>query len=242
MNLKCICSGSKGNCYLLQSSDGETLILDAGADIMALKIGLGFNLQQVVGACVTHCHTDHSKSVRDLRKMGLNVWCPYESDEPELKPQNFGKFTVFPLPLMDKEFRTWQHSNADGTECKCYGFYILHKEMGEMLYFTDTKLMVWNMSKRKINHILIATNYDQRHIFDTEAKRKHVLTGHMSVQNACDWLKQNSTQYLQNVIACHLSDSSCDGGEVLKMLKETVRCNVYIARSGLNVSLNEIPF
>lgn len=30
MTLKCICSGSSGNCYTLTSNSGETLILDCG--------------------------------------------------------------------------------------------------------------------------------------------------------------------------------------------------------------------
>ena len=37
MTLKCINSGSSGNCYTLTSNSGETLILDCGIPIERLK-------------------------------------------------------------------------------------------------------------------------------------------------------------------------------------------------------------
>lgn len=55
MKLKCLASGSSGNCYLL-SSDTETLILDCGIPIMEIKKGLNFDLGGIVGVVVTHAH------------------------------------------------------------------------------------------------------------------------------------------------------------------------------------------
>ena len=51
MTLKCIGSGSSGNCYLLISDNGETLILDCGLPIKEIKKGLDWNIKNVVG-CV----------------------------------------------------------------------------------------------------------------------------------------------------------------------------------------------
>ena len=39
MKLKCIATGSSGNCYLLTSDSGETLILDCGIPILAPYLG-----------------------------------------------------------------------------------------------------------------------------------------------------------------------------------------------------------
>lgn len=69
MKLKCLGSGSSGNCYLLTADNGETLLLDAGLPIMDIKRGLGWNVKNVVGAVVTHHHKDHSQSVVDLEVM-----------------------------------------------------------------------------------------------------------------------------------------------------------------------------
>lgn len=66
MKLKCIATGSSGNCYTLTADNGETLILDAGIGIRDIKKGLNWNIRNVVGCIVSHAHSDHSKSVKDL--------------------------------------------------------------------------------------------------------------------------------------------------------------------------------
>lgn len=55
MKLICCGSGSLGNTYLLVSEDG-TLVLDAGVPFREVKVALGFNIRQIVGAVVTHEH------------------------------------------------------------------------------------------------------------------------------------------------------------------------------------------
>ena len=56
MTLKCIGSGSSGNCYILTCCN-EKLILDAGLPIKAIKQGLGFDLGGIKGVLITHAHT-----------------------------------------------------------------------------------------------------------------------------------------------------------------------------------------
>lgn len=57
MKLICIDSGSKGNCYALQSIDNEILLLDVGIPINQIKQGIGFNVKGVIGGVVTHHHS-----------------------------------------------------------------------------------------------------------------------------------------------------------------------------------------
>ena len=53
MTLKCIGSGSSGNCYTLTSNSGETLILDCGIPIKEIKKGLDWNVKGIAGVlCV----------------------------------------------------------------------------------------------------------------------------------------------------------------------------------------------
>ena len=49
MKLKCIATGSSGNCYTITSGSGETLILDCGIPIKDIKKGLNWNVKDVVG-------------------------------------------------------------------------------------------------------------------------------------------------------------------------------------------------
>ena len=56
MKLKCIATGSTGNCYLLTSGSGETLIIDCGIPINEIKKGLDWNIRGIKGVIISHTH------------------------------------------------------------------------------------------------------------------------------------------------------------------------------------------
>ena len=56
MHLKCLGSSSAGNCYLLTSDSGETLILDCGIPIKEIKKGLDWNIRGIKGVIISHTH------------------------------------------------------------------------------------------------------------------------------------------------------------------------------------------
>ena len=242
MKLKCIATGSSGNCYTLTSNSGETLILDCGIPIKEIKKGLNWNIMGIQGAVCTHCHSDHSLSLEDLRNIGIDVF--YPSVDPNVGVVNFGNFRVQSFDLTTLDGR-WTHTNADGTECPCCGFLITHKEMGRMLYITDTNLIKWRF--KNINHILLGVNYD-KDLIDNEdsAKVNHVYRGHMSIDTACDFVKANNSKSLQNVIMCHLSSENADRDSFVEKMKKVAKnANVDVAAAGKSWELknpSECPF
>lgn len=243
MKLKCIATGSSGNCYTLTSDNGETLILDCGIPIKEIKKGLNWNIRNVVGCIVSHAHFDHSKSVKDLCDMGIPVCKPYET----LLISQFlanSYFTVRTFDLTTLDGR-WTHTNSDGSECPCYGFLITHPEMGKMLYITDTELIKWRF--KEINHILLGTNYDKDLVnVDNQSKANHVFRGHLSIDTACEFVKSNNSNDLQNVIMCHLSSENADKDLFIEKMKKVARnANVDVAEPGKELLLrnpNECPF
>lgn len=56
MKLKCISTGSSGNCYLLQAGSGETLIIDCGIGIKEIKKGLNWDIRGIKGVIISHAH------------------------------------------------------------------------------------------------------------------------------------------------------------------------------------------
>lgn len=228
MKLKCIATGSTGNCYLLTSNSGETLILDCGIPIKEIKKGLDWNIKDVVGVLCTHKHLDHSKSVKDFKAMGIPIYAPYLGNS--CKSMNMGGFTVKPFDLTTID-GSWTHTNADGTPCPIYGFLITHKEMGKMLYITDCEVVKWKF--KGINHILLGVNYDKDLIDRDTGKANHVFRGHLSIDTACDFVKANHSDSLQNVIMCHLSAENADRDSFIeKMKKVAYGANVDVAVAG----------
>lgn len=242
MKLKCLGSSSAGNCYLLTSNNGETIILDCGIPIKEIKKGLNWNIKDVVGVLCTHKHLDHSKSVKDFEAMGIQILAPYLGDSR--KSMNMGEFTVKPFDLTTID-GNWTHTNADGEPCPIYGFLITHKEMGRMLYITDCEVVKWKF--KDINHILLGVNYDKDLIDrDNTGKANHVFRGHLSIDTACEFVKANYSDSLQNVIMCHLSSENADKDSFIeKMKKVAYGANVDVAECGKEWILrkgDECPF
>lgn len=241
MKLKCIATGSTGNCYILTSDSGETLILDCGISIKEIKKGLNWDITGVVGAICTHSHQDHSLSVYPLRRMGIPVYAPYISQKPMAIGSGAFRIQSFDLTTVDGR---WTHTNADGMECPCYGFLITHKEMGRLLYITDTELIKWKF--KDINHILLGVNYDKDLVDTDNPKANHVFRGHLSIDTACDFVKANDSDSLQNVIMCHLSSENSDSDSFIEKMKNAVNgANVDVAKQGKSWILrkgDECPF
>lgn len=245
MRLKCLGSSSAGNCYLLTSNSGETLILDCGIPIKEIKKGLDWNIKDVVGVLCTHKHLDHSKSAEEFRKMGMPVYLPYipytNSKPVKMDSQNW-KVQAFDLTTVDDR---WTHTDANGEPCPIYGFLITHPEMGRMLYITDCEAVKWKF--KGINHILLGVNYDKDLIDrDNTGKANHVFRGHLSIDTACDFVKANYSDSLQNVIMCHLSSENADSDSFIeKMKKVACGANVDVAERNKEWILrkgDECPF
>lgn len=183
---------------------------------------------------------DHSLSADKFMRMGIKVFEPYKAvfhlDTP--KTLNFGSYKVTSIPLTDSEGE-FTHSNGDGSKCPVFGFLVEHKEMGKLLYLTDTEYCKYTF--QGINHILIGTNYDEELINDEDkTKVFHVYTGHMSIQTACKTIIANKGS-LQTITMCHLSDSNANAESFIKQVTDIVDDDVLVnvATRGLTVFLTK---
>lgn len=239
MILKTIATGSSGNCHAL-IHESEILLLDLGLTAKEIKRGIDYRISDVVGAVVTHHHKDHSKSVKDFERMGIPIFKPYEP-EYGIRLKKASKFVAKAFDLTDLNGH-FMHTNADGKECPCYGFLITHPDMGKILYITDTELVKWRFSG--INHILISCNYQNKYVDDNDAKRNHVLRGHMELDTVKQFVDANKSDALRNVILCHMSQENADPEECAQEVKEVAGAgvNVDYARPGFDVELSEFPF
>lgn len=184
---------------------------------------------------------DHSKSLNDFKSMGIPILAPYLGNS--YKSMNIGEFTVksFDLKTIDG---SWTHTDANGEPCPIFGFLITHPEMGKMLYITDCEVIKWKF--KSINHILLGVNYDKGLVDTDNPKANHVFRGHLSIDTACDFVKANDSDGLQNVIMCHLSSENADSDSFIEKMKKVAgNANVDVAAAGKEWVLtnpNECPF
>lgn len=228
MNLRCLGSGSSGNCYLL-STETETLVLDCGLPIREIKKGLDWDISKVVGVLCSHIHSDHSKAVKDFENMGIKVWKPF-SEKNLTDRMKFGGFSVqcFPLP----------HNGVAN-----FGFYI-NSEGQKILYLTDYEYCRFNFKSLRVNHIICECNYQQELVSRDLANYEHKIRGHCSLETCKSFIAANKTSALRTVILCHLGaettiEQECLS-EVQKIVGDGVKC--VCSSAGEAVELSLYPF
>lgn len=228
MKLKVLSSGSIGNCYILET-ENETLVIDCGIPFKEIKIGLDFDLSRVVGVIVSHSHQDHSKSVTDFKKYGVDVWQPY-LDEKKIQKKRFGGFKIqcFDLP----------HNGIENR-----GF-LIEADGQKILYMTDLEYCKYNFSGLQVEHVMCECNYSMEFVDRNEPNYEHRLRGHMSLDTALKFISTNDNPALRNVVLIHLSDKSGNPTLFKQKVVETLKYDteVYVAENGLEVDFNLYPF
>lgn len=179
---------------------------------------------------------DHSKSIKNVEKWGVPVAKPYENGL-DREFYTFGGFKVTAFALKDKAKEHWTHSNSDGSECPVYGFYIKHDEIGKMVYITDTRYCLYRF--KELNHILLGVNYSAEYVKEDDPKRKHLLSGHMSVEEMEKFIEANNSDSLKTLLICHLSKENSNCDEFVGRAKKLVNKGIYVdyCRKGLEVEL-----
>lgn len=237
--LRVLGSNSKGNCYLLSTSK-ETLIIECGMKYKDILEGLDYDLSKVVGCLVTHEHKDHSKSAKELIGNGIYVYTSKgtaKSMFSELDYQYYrikkisdgkafkiGEFTILPFNV---------HHDAE----EPLGFLINHKEIGNLLFLTDTYYCDYNF--KNLNHILVECNYSKEYIEDdTLSLRNRIVNSHFELSNVIEFLKANDLSKVKNIMLLHLSSSNADESHFKEEIEKNIGLPVGIAKKGKEIDLN----
>lgn len=222
MKFRCLRTGSKGNCYLLES-DTECLVVEAGLPFKEVKKALNFNISKIVGVIASHSHNDHSKHTQEYINNGIPTFQPYLS-EMERQVRTYGNFVIRAFSLVH--------------DVPCFGFYIEHPRIGKCVYITDTELVSQRFVNQKLDAIFIEANYDKNLIDDNAANRSHVFTGHLEINTTVEFLRVNDNPNLKNVVLLHLSDSNSNEEDFRRRAQEVVKSGVlYVADKGMEIEV-----
>ena len=240
MVLKVLGSSSKGNCYILEASDG-VLIIEAGIPAIDVKKALHFKINNILGCIISHQHRDHSKFLKDIISSGIKVlaledvfvshnisnhsFC--KTIEP-MHGYKIGSFKIFAIPVSH--------------DVPCLGFIVEHQEMGKMLFITDTMMLEYVMPK--LDHIMIEVNYCDKILQENidagivpVSMRDRLLHSHMELQTAKDIIRANDLSEVKELILLHLSDNNSHSELVKEEMERVSGKPVYIAKNGLELNL-----
>lgn len=231
MFVRCIGTGSSGNCYALYDNDGKILLLDLGLARKEILKGIDFNVSDVVGAVVSHGHGDHAKAVKDFENMGISVFKPFDGTKACPLKIRYGSFGIqaFKVP-------------HDGVPC--YGFYIT-VDGHRILYATDFEYLPCSFKNVRLTDMIVECNHQTELVDKGQAKYSHQIKGHCSLDTLIEKvIKENMTSDIRTVILCHLSQDSANTeeclAEVQNVVGEGVKC--VCAAAGECVELSQYPF
>ena len=225
MFMRVISTGStKGNCYALQSSTGEIVLLDCGCKCKKILRGIGYQINNVSGVLLSHEHGDHTEAIHEIMNAGIAVYTGQETINnlgitdgtikavAEKKYFKIGSFSAVPFSL--------PHTSANKEHCR------------------------YKFKSMELNHLVIGCNYCEELIDRNNPKWKHQITGHCSLSTCKQFIKKNLTESLKTITLVHLSGDASDAEKMLKEVKEVVGDNVLvqIGQAGLEVDLNLFPF
>lgn len=234
IDFRTLASSSDGCCYVVRSSaDRAPLLIDAGIRYAAIQQALDFRVTGLAGALVSHCHGDHSKSVRDLLRAGVNVYASPETWEelglgghraksilPD-KPATVGNWVVRAFDAVH---------DAPGT----LGFLIAAPCGKRLLYLTDTAYSRYRFEG--VNVIAIECNHsrDIAHRNAVEgaipfARYRRTVTNHMSLERLLALLKANDLSAVEEIHLLHLSDANSDESAFKLAVQKATGKPTYIA-------------
>lgn len=247
IKLTTIASGSSGNCYLLQN-ENEIIVIEAGVPFLEVKKLIDFEIDKIKCVLCSHAHLDHGKYLHEYMNAGIPVGTskgtlealnlPFRQYMSENKIYRYGEFKIIPFRVV--------HDCVEP-----FGFIIEHEEIGKMLFVTDTHYVKYDFSNLHLNHIMVECNYSEEIIkANTEKEvlnaglKNRIMKSHMSLKTCKDFVINNSSYALENVILLHLSDRNSDERRFKAEIEEIVteNVNVFIADKGLAVDLDICPF
>ena len=232
MDIQVIASGSSGNAYLI--SDGKTdLLLDAGVSVKSIKIACNFTMSKIKGCFITHAHGDHSKAVKDILKIGINVYTSQGTIETcgltghrvhrvkALEEFTVGTFKILPFDV--------RHDVVEPL-----GFLFTSIETKEkLLYFTDTYYLTYKFNG--LTHIMAECNYDNETLMESVQagyvgieRVARLMKSHMSLAHLLDFFKANDLSKVKEIYLLHLSNTNSNKSRCKEEVQKLTGTEVYV--------------
>ncbi|QQE80893.1 MBL fold metallo-hydrolase [Alicyclobacillus sp. SO9] len=228
-----LASSSNGNCYYV--SDGKTtLLLELGVKFKEIQKALRFKVSSVDAALVSHSHADHSKSVRDAMKAGIDVYASSGTFSAldvgghrahAIKSKRdflIGSWRVLPFDV--------EH-DAD----EPLGFLLTNKLDERLVFITDSYYCRYRFNG--LNVVALEANYSLPILDDNIASgrvphslRGRLLRSHMSLETAKEFLQANDLSRVQEIHLMHLSDTNSDEELFKREIQKVAGVPVYVAR------------
>jgi len=230
IEIETIASSSKGNCYKI--SDGKTtLMIECGLRLKQIQKAFNFELSGVLGCLISHEHSDHSKSVKQMMKAGIDCYMSEGTSEAlnlyshrlkTVKSKKSFKIGTFAIMAFDT-----QHDSKEPI-----GF-LIQSGKEKILFATDTFYLKYKF--KKLTHIMIECNYSKE-ILDKNVEdgkvslflKDRIVKSHFSLENLKEFFEANDLSECKEIHLLHLSNNNSNPELFKNEIQKLTGIPVYI--------------
>lgn len=249
MKFQIISTGSKGNAYILKHRNRQ-LLLDAGVPFEAIKQALGFRLNGLQAALITHEHQDHCRSMSDLLMSGIDVYSSAGTAAQILgnglpycwhRVEALKQFVVgHDWSLLPFDVR---HDAAEPL-----GFLIWHQEAGnKILYLTDSGYVRYRF--KGVTQLVIECNHVGKIVLDRYQRGEIVpemylrlRQSHMSLERVLRYLSKLDLSRCRKIVLVHLSDENSDECRMVQAISDQTGIETVAGKDSMRIDFDLCPF
>lgn len=237
MKLHVVNSNSRGNGYVLESSAGDQLLIEAGRPLSEFRINGQIRLANTRGMIVSHCHGDHARYIPEFLRMGIEIGSTIDVHDKyhdvktleEGSSYTFGPFSVTPFRV--------KH------DVPCLGYLVHHPEMGVLFFATDCYDLRYEI--HGIRHFLIEANYNDSMLdkavktgLTSSAQADRIRKSHMSCANAIKYLAVcHAEDYAHTITIIHGSPRHLNPASATDMIRQEFGVPTFYATKGVTINL-----
>lgn len=236
MKAYCLASSSSGNCFIFEfdiNGVSQTIMVECGipmSEIYKKCNTLGIKFSSVKACLITHLHSDHSKSAKDISRLNIPIFASKPTLEAikvkgnvinaETPNEVLKGLYVFPFEV---------DHDVEGA----YGF--LFKTSKEtVIFINDSKRWNVNLINFRPDYVFIECNYDQKlvyaQIYDLQRKQKESTLSEEELRDVNITLSQHERN-----VNSHMSLAGCIKGlSKLNLSKCKMICLMHLSDRNAN--------
>ncbi|MDD5487263.1 MAG: MBL fold metallo-hydrolase [Dehalococcoidales bacterium] len=215
-------------------SDGKSkLLLECGVTFKEIKHALDYKVSELAGCLLTHGHLDHSRSVEDVMKAGIDIY----TSQGTIEALSLSGHRVHAVQA-EKQFQIggWRIMPLEAQHDfpETLAFLIANDKMERLLFAIDTAYLKYRFVG--LNIIAVECNYSMgilRTNVDTGAVeaclKNRIVKSHFSLENIKELLRANDLSKVQQIWLLHLSDGNSDEKRFKREVMELTGKMVFVA-------------
>ena len=241
INIECLGSGSSGNGYIVTCNE-ESLIIECGIRFSSALKALHFNLRNIRGALVSHCHSDHAAYAKQYAEKGIIIYTTKGTlDAINLPVGGAGVFMEKKRIYIIGKFKVMAFATEHDAADPC-GFIIDCHDGNRICFATDTYYLRYKFPDVTI--YMLECNYEEK-ILQRNIKNgivhpsvgERVRKSHMSVRQCIGTLTSNDLSKVKLILLIHLSKDNSNAEVFKSQVEEATGKLVYVAKKGLKAQV-----